>query len=769
MSKVAILREIWAQARKKGLSVREILEDMDERNEGKLFTIRFRRLFDALGLWFDEDKFSEITSPYLIGERYIDYKKFLADYENLEQTTEKIVNVRDLKEFAMLFKARNTTISECMRSVDKYHTGRVSLDGFFSVTGNTPLAHKIAEQYVEDPGRDISYVHLQRDMEKAVNEFAATRNQKKELPSCFKNMVRKMVIRGIDPYSVLASHDRFKKQVILPAHFLADMADMGLGLTSHDITSVCEVFTEAGQFDYVQFCQACYDASREYEKERKEEQTRTVTQETKSVVDVPLTLKKIENEVENRRMPITLAFEHYDQAATGRLPVSTFKRNIKEMGFTVQDNEIDALAQEFGDGNGWVNYRTFVIAVTKPVQKSDTSSDDQIERLKRYLASKRWQLKPMMEKIDARRSGVITWSQLTFIFRNISFDMSVREARMLKQKVGDTINIQEFCGLVDPVFEPEEPKHEEEEEIPEVPEQQTLNALGKVASAMNVTHLNLIDTLREYRCSPTGQIDPATFKEMMRACPARIPDETVELLISKYLDNKKGAIDGYKLARDVNAYGETQLKLFPELSVALKAEESVVDDKTRAVVRRIKAHLESIGRTLPDLCRPYDLYRAGVIPRDDLHSVFTFIRFYITPQEEESLFRSFESQRVPKCVNYRKILISMQEEKVTETDLAATKIPITPTNAGEEQLISICTALHSKLSARRKSARCVFIGCNEDAIPYHQFQECVRNYGLVISAPDLQEICRKYRVNLRGDVDWVAFCNDVDSTRTLQP
>ena len=771
MSKVAILKEIRAQARRKGLSVREILEDMDEKNDGKLFTIRFRRLFDALGLWFDEDKFSQITSPYMIGERHVDYRKFLSELENLDQTTESVVGVRELSELAMQFRARNTTMSECMRGVDRYHTGCVSLDAYFSVVGNTPLAHRIAEQYVEDPGRDINYIQLERDMERAVTSFAATRGQRKELPSCFRSMVRKMVIRGIDPYPVLAAHDRFRRLVILPAHFLGDMADMGLGLTASEISSLSDAFTDGGMFDYVAFCQACQDAASEYEKARKEEQEKTVArEELKPPVDLPMVLKKIEYEIDNRRLPIMLALEHYDQSCTGRLPISTFKKNIREMGFSIREDEIDAIAQEFRDKDGSVNYKTFVLAVTKPPPKDDHTGENQMGRLKAYLADKRWQLRPLMEKLDSKRTGSITWAQLAFLFRNISFDLSVREARMLRQKIGDLININEFCEQVDPVFKEPEPTQVEEEEEPEVPEQETLNVLGKTASLLQVSQRNFIDALREYHCIPTGHIYAASFREMMHAFPAPMSDDDINQLITKYTDTKKGMVDGFKLARDIGEYGTTQLQLFPELSVTLKTEQNAIqNNSTRAILRRLKAHLDSIGRSLTDLCRPYDCYRGGVISQEDFHAIFLFTRFYITQEEEEALFKAFESQRLPKCVNYRKVLHCMQEETVTDTDLAATKIAVTTTNAGEDDLVSICTALHSKLAARRKSARCVFIGLGEGPIPYQQFQQCVRNYGLVLSAPDLQTICRKYRVNLRGDVDWVAFCNDVDSMKTLQP
>jgi hypothetical protein len=40
--------------------------------------------------------------------------------------------------------------------------------------------------------------------------------------------------------------------------------------------------------------------------------------------------------------------------------------------------------------------------------------------------------------------------------------------------------------------------------------------------------------------------------------------------------------------------------------------------------------------------------------------------------------------------------------------------------------------------------------------------------GLVLSDGDVQKLMRKYRCNLRADVDWAAFCRDIEASRTLE-
>jgi hypothetical protein len=87
---------------------------------------------------------------------------------------------------------------------------------------------------------------------------------------------------------------------------------------------------------------------------------------------------------------------------------------------------------------------------------------------------------------------------------------------------------------------------------------------------------------------------------------------------------------------------------------------------------------------------------------------------------------------------------------------------------GEYELVNTLNTLHSKLVVRRKKADCVFEDCTCDLISAGEFAKRLNGYGLVIGAADAGRVVRRYRANLRGDVNWRKFCEDVDSIRTLE-
>jgi Ca2+-binding EF-hand superfamily protein len=54
--------------------------------------------------------------------------------------------------------------------------------------------------------------------------------------------------------------------------------------------------------------------------------------------------------------------------------------------------------------------------------------------------------------------------------------------------------------------------------------------------------------------------------------------------------------------------------------------------------------------------------------------------------------------------------------------------------------------------------------------PADGFRECQPggiSLGLYLREAEVQKLMRKCKCNIRGDVDWRAFCNDIEKSKTL--
>jgi Ca2+-binding EF-hand superfamily protein len=171
-----------------------------------------------------------------------------------------------------------------------------------------------------------------------------------------------------------------------------------------------------------------------------------------------------------------------------------------------------------------------------------------------------------------------------------------------------------------------------------------------------------------------------------------------------------------------------------------------------------------------ELLQASDRYGAasGLIQKQRLLGILSRLGCELSTEEEQLLVEAFGAQEMPEQVNARKLAEAIENETVTSEDLASEKVVQPISNSGEYDLVNALLSLHGKLVARRKRAADVFAGLTDEPISLAEFRKRVQNYGLVVPFNDIERITRKYRVNLRGDIDWKTFCTDCDTIRTVQ-
>lgn len=765
-----LFSEMRSQARKKAINVSDQFADLDTHYEGKLSKLKFRRAFDSLDVRIDDQTFKEIASIYALEDRKVDYRRFLKDFE-ASATTKKILTNDELREFAKPLLDRNRTLSEILRDSDKFHNGRVPYDTFVLVFGPSTLTKTVADCYTTPPFNEVTYIELEHDIERALNTEPDHTDPLARAPPFFMDMARTMQIKGIDPYLVLSAHDKFKKRTILTVHFLSDMTSMGFTLTPEQMQDLTDAFSENGRFKYIDFCDAVNEAQRinvEQTLRREEELTLSQPQPT---VDVAETLKQVEKEVVDRHSQLDRAFEQFDLEGEGKLPASAFRATLENNQFrSLGREELDAVCDEFVDNDNMVNYKAFVMAVTPPPKSAKKETDDIIERLRRYLETKGLRIKPLMQKLDSERKGTIAWTQLLAVFRNIQFDINIRERRLLRSRTTYQVNIEELSGLVDPppVENVPERFEEEEEEEEEAPPRDVLEALARLASVIEREDVDVMAEFRRYEAAPTGFVRSATFEAVIRRISSLIDSSDIDVLLNHYKDPQRGKVDGYKFERHLRTFGKDQLILDPSLTISMVVEERTIDEETRKIMRRLKAHLASRSLNGYELFKVYDTQKTGYIPKNRLNRVLSFIEFEATPSEIERLGKAFEAQKMPEKINYKKLVVAVDSETVTDSDLASTMVRRSLTNSGEWKLISVLNLIHNKLRDRRKTAQMAFVGLPDEPISVDEFKSRVATFGILIPTADLQCVIKKYRTNLRGDIDWRSFCDDLDSMKTVQ-
>lgn len=782
-----IFEEIRSQCRKKSVQLKDLIGDLDAKNCGKITTYRFQKLFSLLSIWIEQSKFNQIANLYRIpGTDFIDVNKFYSDFENQPKDDEHVTD-EELRNFAKQFVIQNTTIEDCVRPQDKFHSGHVSIDGFLNVFGTSPFTKRLARQYSHLPTNDVYYLDFARDVDRVLKENPLSettlRREIKDLPPYFRDMAINMRMKGVDPMQTLSSHDKFKKMTILPAHFVADADRLGINLSIHQIREIQDAFTVDGRFDYVAFCDA---VNRETEGSFKmqpilsESSYRPPTEKIQTEVvitpaDINTVLKNLQCTILDRHSLVGDRLAHFDQFNSGKLSEKQFFKIFEAEKFVIRDDEKLAIINEFSDGNGNINYRAFMLAVLPQPANPITEADAIYDRLKEHLQQKQIRIHPYFERVDSDNLGYVSFAQLLAIFRNVQFDINLRERKLLRASTGNDVNIESFCSRVDPaVLDTElriEKKVEEEErnEDLEIPDKSVTDALARLASVIDHENLEIIDEFRRYESSPL--IRPSNFRSVLLGLPVRISESDIDLFIENYTDKPSRLVDTIRLIQDIEKYGRDQLKIEPDLSLTTSIEFTEPSQYIKRILRKLKVVLLNKNLRGSALFRPYDQSSLGFVSKDRLHSIFENIGFMNQISEDDliQLEAAFQPNKLPDLFNYRRMLICLDSQEVNNEDYATVTVNRTDSFTGDHALVNLANTIHSKLQARRKKADSVFLDCTDSPIPYNEFRQRVMNYGLIISPTDMQLLNRSYRANMKGDIDWKSFCHDVDSIKTVQP
>lgn len=760
---IGFLTELRTAAGRRGIKLNDLFWEYDRKNTGKVPLTTFQKVLSSINFMTTEQRVKSVIADFIHGNQ-VNYADFFSLLEtSTPQASASEVTDEDVRQFGSDLQIKGSdVISVMVPDFDPHRLGRVSTEVFLRAFGNTPLTQKIVKRYQLPTVGQIDYNQLSKDIDKFVKKVPQPQQQAPpkatSLPPFFSNVASVIKVQGIDPISLFSRFDKFKHQTVSRQTFITQLGNIGLPVNPAQLDQLVDYFADGNQVNYALF-------NDEIQKAIDDMPVKNVKKQS---VDLNSTIVYIQGEIEKRHADLAPQFQSFDSKHNGLISNNHFFNTLTQSACRISNIESNAISEQFGDGNGNINYQDFLEAVTPRSTRSSVSGSDVIARLKSHLSQHSIQLKPKLDKYDREGKGTIPMNDFLAVLRMISFDMTPRETAVLKSEFGNQrVSIDQLCREVDPAPKKmKEPTPEPNEyarpprqnsEIPEDVE----DALVKLIVVEKKAHIDFFTEFKQNDHLRHGVIPTSQFEATLLGCVIPISPADVKLLTSFY---SSGTTVNYAdLCQDMlnlNAIMNDQ-------------EEEPVDqrstsEETMNVIKRLKNYLSEQRISVEDFFSRYDSNRQGCVLKSKLRQIFDAARFQLTTDEESSLKHDFEHDTRAEMLDYTKIMTVLQSIQLTQADLRSIKCAPANARVQDQDIAVLNNSIRERLDARHKKIRLLFKGCSEEGIDQREFREVLNSFGIMLREFEIQKIVKKYRCNKQGDIDWLSFVEDVESGRTIQ-
>lgn len=773
------MSEIRAQTKRIGYSIEDVFGDIDVKETGKITFLQFRKAISNLNIWIDDQSFTAIAKKFSHEQGYFDYKEFLDEYNEDGLILTSKIDTEIVGKFGSDLATRGISLIDVLSPFDKHNSGLVSALVLKSNISSKYM-DKIIEMYTLQPNNEIRYIDLQNQINKLTEMKETTKKEltasitieslkeSKKIPDdLIPKMAKSMKIMGIDANSIFPMCDKYKQGTIPKELFIQEAVNFGLSLLPQEIFDIADAFSnEENRFDYVSFIEIINNEQEEAEQNIQTQRAKEIENAKQKVPSVEETCNKIQEIASNRRAQIRGFYENFDPFMTGKIGKKIFKKILSFEGYPVSQAELDQLADEYETDDGKIDYNKFADRIEKKPKPITEDLEKITTLLRDHLEHKQIDIKPMCLKYDKTNEGIILFEQFLTIMRDVQFHFDNKEQSLLKIKFAEkdgTINIEKLLDAVNPVIVP--PK-EEEEQLPlatqtrEEPTEEEKEALARMAAIIDKNNVDIRNECKTMSSNNFGTMKASQFNSVMLRI-GDVPKEDIEIFLKRYEGKAPYEINFADFATDVENYGESTLKLNPSLnSTIIPVKE--VSEEVIAIMKMIKAQLSTKGISVVDLFIPYDNRKLGVIPKSRAKYIFEVEKLNASSEQIEKLLETYEDQRAPTSCEYKRMCIDIENQTVTNDDLASFKIE---SLTMDNKLANVLSIVKEKLYSRRKRPEDIFKGITEPLISSSQFRTLCSEIGLVLREQEMQTIFKYCRTNMRGDIDWKSFCKQVDEMK----
>jgi Ca2+-binding EF-hand superfamily protein len=480
--------------------------------------------------------------------------------------------------------------------------------------------------------------------------------------------------------------------------------------------------------------------------------------------NLDILLKEIKLSAATRRLSLR---ERLESESNGHsLPRKKFYTLLRFCGFSFSSADTQALDDAFLLPNDLINIQQF-LEIVDPIEPKPipVEAEDVLNRLKAHLSNHPHSISKYFASFDREQSGLISIAQLISAFKAVNFHCSTAEITVVAEKFGDRklLNWRDLCSAVEADPPPKEKQglNCREEPTPEVVE-----FLQKVNLAVKRCGVSLRSEFLKVDIRKSGLLNAQIFKGVLDSLSVRSTNSEIVVILRPYFRGKTEMIDYETFCEDVERFGKPVEPV--KQAVRIEEKEPIGTEKSDRALRLFKAAVGSRRLNGEELFIGHDSGKMGTIPIETFEPATKPLGQFLTDETVKQIERDFRDRRQPEKFNYRKLcavlgsIIPTQEdiEEVTEQRRQSCG-----EREGAEQLV---VAIKGKLTERRKTVYELFGDVHDDGIPVTQFRNRVSSVGIYLSENDVQKLVWKYRTGTKNEIDWHAFCDDVQHCRPMQ-
>ena len=781
--------------RRWGLNPRDIFEEFDKARCGFLSPDLFTKALVSTNFYCSPEDNRKLQNMYN-ESGLINYRRFLNDLSKptqpqFEQTPD--FDQSQLVEFGLKLQGKNLTVFDIMIEYDRLRIGHVPPDTFFRAFGHSPLVKSIVNQYTDNITREVNYIRLSKDIQSAIlHRSNENKGPAGNLPPFFENFVHCIVSRNINLYDSFSEYDRYKRGVISIQAFLSIVSSFGIPLSPSQLQSIATPFADKGVINYKNFVTYVDKLAQSFELNPS---TQVLKRESK-IVDINSLLNEMKNRVEERRIQLRDQLETAAQEGRGLLSRQKFYKLLSYNGFTFSEDEVNAIDAHFKDVGDTMNVDAFLDRVDPiDLRVSPVDVNDVIRRLKNQLLQRGDSIVKHCAVYDRERSGTISLSQLISVFNSVDFHPTTSELNALSNKFGNGRFIQWklLCNLVEPpsnnslsltgtasttsttirqnLLNTQSPNSY----TPPPPTKPIITFLQKVYHAAKTYNANIRDDLIRLDIRKCGLLNSRFFKEELESFPSKVTSSEIMVLLRPYFKPNTDQVCYQAFCDDLEKYGPTdETNKQDEEQTLLMQRQKLLDNTTNPPIQPtkamyiLKAALNNRRLSPEELFAKKDYYHTGVVPNECVVPSLEPVKVYLSNQQIEELMLTFRDKRQPEKFNYRRLCTVLSDIVPTQEDIKEIN-EIRRQASGENDGVQFITnELKNKLAERKKSVYDLFLNVNAETISPTQFRNRIEQAGIIVPENDMAKLIRRFRSPHSTEVNWLAFCNEVEDSQPIQ-
>jgi Ca2+-binding EF-hand superfamily protein len=594
-----------------------------------------------------------------------------------------------------------------------------------------------------------------------------------DYPAQFDAFVSFIRSRGVNIRTTFSKAGGLGTGRITREQFLAILKSFGTDLPVSDFEQIIDLFKQQdGLYSYWTFCQTV-DA---YELKPQINSSRKISAHPPSRAVV----EKLHILLKERRISAGDFFpSDHSQIGQPRLI-----RILAGMRVSVDAQDIRDLMALYGDENDMFDYERFIEDVAVKVVPQVCNVDDVLERLRDFLITNKKTLSSAIVRYDREGSGWVTVRDLKAAFHFLQFKITEQEALVLADAFPfpdgkNEVSWKDLCAKCDPdptLFGPTEwqiNRARLQEEV--VASNQALPAhiisiikrILAVAPTIDQSFIDL-DPRNQGRLPQTDFLRVLKDVEGLSLSPT-----DVSKLLGFYRLSGSPEINYLALCRDLK--GAVNFPVVEEVAEEMRPLRVEPEIKVpelslpiRALVKRFKQFVIRKGVSANSVFEQYDGNRLGYVHPAKVGQILAASGFETLREELENLCRTFRDVTRPELFAYRIFGAAVDREDVSGEECVSSPGCAALPGDVEREVAANLVHIREKLLARNRRVGALFTGVQEDVVSAAEFQRRLEGLHILLKSNQIQGILRKYRVGVgSGDVDWKAFCRDVERSRTI--